>query len=998
MSNRHTNAFEPATNGHTSHHRTLSSPRSIAGTPGDHGLPPAGIDPGSGNEPELDGIDPRKLTPSCSRCRAKKLKCDTQQPCSNCIAKGLESECRKDQRVPRGRKRPRPDKVTAQEEMAHLRKRLQELEDQFPDGPSPPDSADDTREGSVPATTAFFESKSKRASVSSRTEGAPAQDVAASLKGWIGPYEVAGSSTNIDWPGTTRIVESYRKKLGTLDLDHGHEAWMLDVVHPHWADPVNFQGRVELSRQARTMLPSTIIIEELIDTFFYRCNHLLGNIILEPRFRRLAAVSYKSNLTTEEILTSPLYIDPCCWIMLFQILSIALCFYPYETSHPTPAFHAVNAFRATEGQMWTDRWHDHSRRCLVVGECLQLTSLPAIQSALLMCFRARESDAWIRGLQTVIIHSAQRMGCHQLGNHPLPENLRVEDRARKEIITRLWAHLTARDGFRLASDRVNVIQPSQSTTCLPLQISDLEILAGKRHSRSSAEFTELSYSLALVSLSRIAREIGEAQLRLGSGRHLSLEAKDKYTHSLVRWAESLPEFYRPSATTHKPAGAFIQRWRLLTQAFHQVLRLHQGDLSRRSVRHAALPLAKALVGMYPMVINMCPVSRASWTNWMHLMSACVIIAFDLLEGEARPRDSASRSVASKRPEALALLASGRDSLVPLSEVAMLVVHCLMQREEHRAPIPTCRDEDSNAISLDFHSLYCEVVAEAYSSCKGPQVGPLSLSVPAKGHDAVMPALYTATHGGRRCDILPAEPWDRLAAMTVEVQQGDHFSSDAVDSNSDADADLFTQVAAANRVPLSRYAPTTSQTFTDATNDADRDLRNGKATQLNSASLPAGARMPGPGQLPMTPSAMGPADHAFDGRTTGSLPTLTRQHSMGNDIGTAAMASMSVDTNQASSPHIPSPVSSSHHHPEQRMWNDGVDYHGGIRTPLSVHPMHPPLHPPHSGPYGANGGIAPPVHGHPSHPAYRHDGGHGLTGPMHPMPFNSYPGPLPPAPL
>lgn len=52
-------------------------------------------------------IDPRKLTPSCSRCRVKKLRCDTQQPCSNCITKGLENECRKDQRIPRGRKRLR---------------------------------------------------------------------------------------------------------------------------------------------------------------------------------------------------------------------------------------------------------------------------------------------------------------------------------------------------------------------------------------------------------------------------------------------------------------------------------------------------------------------------------------------------------------------------------------------------------------------------------------------------------------------------------------------------------------------------------------------------------------------------------------------------------------------------------------------------------------------------------------------------------------------------
>lgn len=90
------------------------------------------------------------------------------------------------------------------------------------------------------------------------------------------------------------------------------EPWMADVVHLHWAKPANFQARVDLSREAKSLLASVVIIEELIDTYFWRCNHLVGGIIFEPRFRRLSAVSYKSDLTTEAILTSPLFIDPSC--------------------------------------------------------------------------------------------------------------------------------------------------------------------------------------------------------------------------------------------------------------------------------------------------------------------------------------------------------------------------------------------------------------------------------------------------------------------------------------------------------------------------------------------------------------------------------------------------------------------------------------------------------------------------------------------------------------
>lgn len=688
----------------------------------------------------------------------------------------------------------RPDKISLQHEMNHLRKRLQELDDLCSSLPST--SGSNAEEGESDAQNflnALPASQRKRTQAVSVQQRYSVSEVADSLRGWIGPYEVEGSSANIDWPGSSRVVASDGKNYMRGEQTT-HKTWLFDLVHPYWANPVNFQSRIELSRHARTLLPSTIIIEELIDTYFYRCNHLVSNFIFEPRFRRLAAVSYKSNLTTEEILTSPLYIDPCCWVMLFMILSIALCFYPSETSNPTPAFHAVNSFRSSEGQAWSERWHEFSRRCLVVGECLELTSLPAVQSATLMCFRAREPEGWIRGLQNVVIFSALRMGYHRLGNDPLPEHLRVEDRARKEMITRLWSYLTIRDWFTLASHRHNVIQPWQFSTCAPLQISDLEILAGKRQSHPASEFSEMSYPLAMHSLSRIAREIGEMQTGLGAGRSLSTESQDRLTESLIKWINNLPKFYKPSAKTTKPVIAFIQRWRIIAQVFHQILKVHNGDLTRRSTRQALLPLAIALLEMYPMVIGMCPVSRASWSNPIHLVSACLVIGLDLMDARERYDEHPYDTSGPRRLKMRILLSRGVESLSAISEVGTRIAQLLLEHEEQRHHSLVSMNE-AQGRPINFKQLYDNILDEAFSRCQRPLGAASVFTLPAKGHDAVMPALSTASDGSWRCDIVPQDSWQRAhrnARMALNGHQ-----ADVSESSSESDIDLLLQVAAAS---------------------------------------------------------------------------------------------------------------------------------------------------------------------------------------------------------
>lgn len=555
------------------------------------------------------------------------------------------------------------------------------------------------------------------------------------------------------------------------------EPWMMDVVHLHWAKPANFQARVDLSREAKSLLASVVIIEELIDTYFSRCNHLVGGIIFEPRFRRLSAISYKSDLTTEAILTSPLYIDPSCWVMLFMVLSIGLCFYPYHSDQPTPAFHAVNAFRAQEGEAWTERLHDFSRRCLALGEILELTSVPALQSALLVCFRARETDGYTKQLYRLIISSTQSMGFHKLGDWTYTSDMRVEDACRKETITRVWSHLCTRDWASISRDGINVIHPEQMDTRQPYNMSNAHILLPQeRWSRPSSEFTEMSYPIASLSLSRLIREVTESRAR---GTASSSMAASRY----YAWVDALPAPLALGSTLNKPASLPIMRWMLYTQCFHQLLKLLRGDLSSQSTRRSLLPIATKLLELFPCVTAACPVVRALWTNWFHTVSASFVVGLELIEGEGgREQDrAASRS----------LLSAAGEVLMPLSEKGGLFIQALLDFEETRHASPS-----SAQPALDVNELHLILLRHAAARFSGPAWLFGDLSLPLKGHDSILPGLATPpADGNRRCEIVRGEDWARIA-QEMAVDRGESLRIANTDQQHGADAagsDLFAQV-------------------------------------------------------------------------------------------------------------------------------------------------------------------------------------------------------------
>lgn len=640
--------------------------------------------------------------------------------------------------------------MSVREEIMSLRKRLEELGELLPTLPSPvrsPPASHSSRLDSHQEEVSRPPHKRQRRIASidqSEVDGA----VFNRAKG----TEAEGSVKTLEeWAGTgTRGVTSVLP-LGAPGEQA--EAWRFDAANPFWANPKHFYARVELSREAAALFPSVVVIEELVDTFFYRCNHLCGHVLFEPRFRRLSQLSYKSNLTTEEILTSPLYVDPSCWAIMFMVLSISLCFYPYESDKPTDAFHAVNEFRVSKGEEITEKMHNISRRCLALHESLSFSSLPALQAATLMIFRAREPDPYIRQLLRITISSAQSLGYHQLGNFDSAQERDLVCRARQESIARLWAYLCVRDWCSSERDGTYTIQPLQCTTRAPMNISDSELLEGRTESRPRSEFSETAYPLAMFSLAKIIREIQDAQQLCGGS--LDEECKDRFSKQLLRWLWALPPFYQLGATTESPRIIIVQRWMLHQQAFHQLLKLCRGDLSLRTTRESILDLAHSVLITHTRVTSMCPVVKTMWVNWMHLWNAGVIVGFDLLDTD----DEQERL--DKRANARNKIHGAIDSIRKCagSERGSKLLEALLEMEEHRH---ARRIAGQGTEPLKFRQLAVDLIRTVAEKSAEPIWRASDFQYPSKAHDAILPALATSTIGNGHTDIIRVEDWRRVA--------------------------------------------------------------------------------------------------------------------------------------------------------------------------------------------------------------------------------------------
>ncbi|UZJ55102.1 hypothetical protein CBS101457_004422 [Exobasidium rhododendri] len=600
-----------------------------------------------------------KLTPSCSRCRSKKLRChftdsNRSSACMNCLTKGLEDQCHRDVRIARGKKRARSDmnavaqpsdqsglkgkmkeiEMDPRVEISILRKRVAELEKLERDCRkplSPPSTGDElmrdtlTPSGSnspgetaptaVPAAAATAEASSSPSSIGAMKRN----DI----------EEAAILLEDFAANGATRNGSGTGKSSVNLPPDTPQRKWQNLTALPE---------RLQLLQQAKECPYASdgLIVRELVSVYLYRVNHLAGHVIYSPGFQR--AVEAFLSMSVEEVVTSKIFIDPCCLSTLMLVLCLGFEFHPWQLppgQSPTPGFLAVHSIRKRSIDP-TKQWYSIGRRALAIEDSYRLNSLPALQAACLFLVQGKESREWSRMLHQIAIASAQDFGLHRLGRAEAP-TVEKSEFVRLECGIRIWNFLAMRD-WSLAIDQgyTFVIQPEHSTTRLPLNLGDDDLEAGIRTAKPSSEWTMMSFVITQIELAKVVRDsstlrnrqlLNEEQSQSSRLAHQSI-LKDK----LIQFQTRMPQYFTLDSRVNTPGLIHVQRWLLNQQIFDFQLRLLRSGLTSSALeRRNCLQLAENVIDQQANIRRICPVIDNLQINFFHLFGACLILLLDLIE-------------------------------------------------------------------------------------------------------------------------------------------------------------------------------------------------------------------------------------------------------------------------------------------------------------------------------------------------------------------------------
>lgn len=688
-------------------------------------------------EQQLQMANIHRFTPSCSRCRQKKLKCDTNLPCNQCIAKGIHDQCRKDPRIPRGRKRPKlvsDSSDKPQDEIASLRKRVKQLEEIMArhnrrsspwQPPSPSASHLPSDKPSTLSRKLGTSSRGSHTTGPSEIGGSASRDA----------YSPSGPSTESDddEPGETENSLATLEKLAASDPrisepGHGKAATKQinnvlptqiarDGPNTYYTQPALMHERVEVLMLAKRLIPDKHIVDTLIHTFNMRCHNLVGRIVHMPSFR--SDVDYFNNATVEELLTSPLSMYHLSRYLM--VLRLGMRFYPWKggmfVDETSPEFIAVNALK-NRGDDISLQWLNLAKRTLAADRTFSLGSLAAIQTALLMILDGRDSLTYLRMLLCISIQTALDMGLHRLGDAmPSPKNPE-QDIVHLETGVRIWWYLVVKDWCSAQREGAYTVHPSQMTTRRPLHTTDARLSEGRTDEISLDEYCETSYTLCQIQLANIIREsidLRNEQSTLGGAYNVISPNNKKLLHvKLETFLSDLPPFYRLESSEMLPGVLAVQRCLLHQQAFDVLLKLNRKSLSSYSERATCTLLAEQIVSTQKLLRSVCPVIDGFWVNFLHLFAATLTLTISLLLDEGVDAGMRDR----RRGKVGLALTTMRET--PGSDRGSRIIQVLLAEEEKRwQSQQQSPEEGKKRRPLDLASLTRRIVAQTSEDSKIP---------------------------------------------------------------------------------------------------------------------------------------------------------------------------------------------------------------------------------------------------------------------------------------
>lgn len=549
-----------------------------------------------------DHLPPSQLTPSCSRCRAKKLKCQYEDrsphaACTNCLTKGLGHACHRDLRTPRGKKRLRQPSVATPvssgraAEIAALKKRLRALESEAEGsstgnanrlgpsksdpGPAPAPIEDEshirTTESMGRSPTASLEDEDVASILETLAQRERHHIASSSATATVGGTEGEGRGAS-DTPSTEA---TRRTRLSQLLRRAKQDAYAADEV----------------------------IVRELVSVFLFRANHDIGHIIYGPGFQRAVDVFLNSSGDELQSKSGIFAEDPACLAVFMLVLCIGFDFHP---ERPTPGRKVTPGFTAVESLRKRDidpsqEWYAIAKDAFGIETVFRLSTMAGLQAACLFMARGQETRSWIRMVQRVAVGCAQDLGLHRLGRALRRPNMDDSDFIWLETGVRIWNYLVLRDWCALGGeDSSSVgyhIHPDHFTTRKPLNVEDHDLEHGIAISRPPDDWTHVSYFLMQLEMADIVRQamdlwrVERRQRAFQSGRDadaiptafsthsLSLRSTETIQRMVCEFVSSLPPYFALHSQVMTPGLVPVERWTLHQQLFHLMVSLCRRQLT-----------------------------------------------------------------------------------------------------------------------------------------------------------------------------------------------------------------------------------------------------------------------------------------------------------------------------------------------------------------------------------------------------------------------------------
>ncbi|KAF5687182.1 hypothetical protein FDENT_5506 [Fusarium denticulatum] len=422
---------------------------------------------------------------ACLSCRQRKLKCDRQKPCANCIARSVECT---EQALPPNRavKRPLPqesDSLT----LSIILSRLDQIE-----------------------TYLSPNKRSKHVSIST-----PIGDQLSAIR-----FNVSSVSETQD-PASNDVVEWMPPEDQMQATKYSVNDSFLKSIEPR---------HIQLPPKWETM--------RLFQVYFRYLGHV-QNIIYEPHANILINNAY------DQVVNISATTAPRGLALILSVIALATILEPIDEKFTTaiPILKERLGLFAAYIRMAMDCLEQHRRRADHTLENVQALILLSFGIHHTETFSPR-----YRVLLAEAIAVSHSLGLHVVDRVSVRRgNFKVDaDPITQEIKRRVWWYLAATDWASSKAEGTSgatyLIQPNLISTNLPRHINDADLSSSDRNERPLSEPTTMSYNLQRIKVAEVVRCISDLMPHDPSEASceliLSLDAK------LESLLHELPEFFK----------------------------------------------------------------------------------------------------------------------------------------------------------------------------------------------------------------------------------------------------------------------------------------------------------------------------------------------------------------------------------------------------------------------------------------------------------------------